>query len=82
MPSCLSHTHNNGAGWHKPLHNSNSHWTIFRWNWFYKQKASSLCSAAFFIGIAHSSKLDAKTNKKAPTYVEAFCLSGGQDYFQ
>ena len=48
----------------------------------YKQKASSLCSAAFFIGIAHSSKLDAKTNKKAPTYVEAFCLSGGQDYFQ
>jgi hypothetical protein len=48
----------------------------------YKQKASSLCSAVFFIGIAHSSKLDAKTNKKAPTYVEAFCLSGGQDYFQ
>ena len=45
----------------------------------YKQKASSLCSAAFFMGVAHPSKLDATTNKKAPTYVEAFCLSGGQD---
>ena len=45
----------------------------------YKQKASSLCSGDFFIGLAHSSKLDAQTNKKASTYVEAFCLSGGQD---
>ena len=45
----------------------------------YKQKASSLCSGDFFIGLAHSSKLDAQTKQKASTYVEAFCLSGGQD---